>query len=1295
MARSTLAVALNALALTAAVLAQPSNPGPFNPPANGPRRADSTWTALADCTLHVRPGEALEHATIVFRDGRIVAVLPPEGGMGAEGEMAPARLPIGPRIIETTGKHVYPAFIDPFVEVDAPAPPADRPGRHWNEHVTPERTARDGGAGIDTATAEALRKIGFGAAAITPRGGIFRGSAAVVSLAAVPSDRSADRPPAYADDVYQSVAFSSGGSGYPGSQMGAVALIRQTFFDADWQQQARAEYGYNEPTNSLDALRRSQTEGRGPDRPRFVFDAQDELDALRIATIAREVKRRAIVLGTGTEFRRLEAIKADGLSFFLPLNFPRTPDASTPSRLESLELRDLMTWEQAPTNPRRLDAAGVTFALTTAKLRDRSQFLGNVRKAIKHGLSADKALAALTTIPADMLGIGDQLGSLDVGKRASVIIADGPIFDEKTRVHDLWIDGVRHEMYAPGTKLEGDWALTIPGAPEARRRLEIDSDNAVTVRRNDKTVKATKVQVDGNRLTFAFDHDPLDGPKGVFVMSAAIEKGADGTPARLLGQGIRGDGTPLAWSAEKLPRSLAGDWPIVFTGPDADSHPTCVLRADSDNNVSLVREQPGEPEAVVKIEGATWDGKSLACTLTKEHLGADCPDATLTATADWTTKPPTLAGTVKHPGGQFAFGARRRDAERWYAGTWRVVSLDGTPKPDGAPDQVRLEISQRRLTVAFSHQDKPDTRIEADDLKIDGATITFSHDLAPIGGEGKSQDVLKRAGAEIRGTGTLPDGSTHDYTLRQEFADARKDDGESVKDIPENLPTPFGPYGLDALPPQGTFVITNATLWTNTDQGVLTGATLVIKSGKVAGVFPMGNTGIVPLPADAVTIDGTGLHVTPGIIDCHSHTGISRGVNEGGQAVTAECRIQDVTNPDTTSWYWQLAGGVTAVNNLHGSANAIGGQSQTNKVRWGAARPNDMHFEGAAPGIKFALGENPRRANSGGQQRDFGGGATQAAARYPVSRMGVETLIRDRFTAAREYAAAFANASSRAAGTPPPRRDLELEALAEVLAGTRLIHCHSYRQDEIVMLCQVAGDFGFKIGTFQHILEGYKVADYVRDYSGGGSGFTDWWAYKVEVQDAIPGGLPLMHDVGAVVSFNSDSDELARRLNTEAAKAVKYGGLSEEDALKFVTLNPARQLRVDDRVGTLDVGKDADVAVWTGSPLSSFTRCAMTFVDGRRLFSLEQDAKHRETISKERQRLIQKVLSEGRPRESGDNADRPDGPPRSGPGGPPGGRGRRRPPQEEELIQRYYEDLMFRGKTANEPGECGCGFLHE
>ncbi len=1162
---------LHAVALSLAPLAafaQPSNPGPFNPPPNGPRRADSTWVALSDCTVHVKPGVVLEHASVVIRDGVIQGVLPAEPAMGGESGVLAPRLPIGPRVVDASGMHLYAAFVDPAVDVDVPAPTSERPGKHWNPNVTPERDARDAG-GLDAATSEALRKLGFATAGISPRGGVFKGWTAVVSLAKSPDDRSSDRPPIYRERALQGVSFEGGQGGYPGSQMGAIALIRQTLSDAADQQSRRMTQGLDGPRNALDELWQLQVEGSGPGAPVLLFDTSDELEALRAAKIAREFNRPALILGSGLEFRRLDAIKADGLGIILPLNFPRAPDVSTPARQDAVELRDLMTWEQAPTNPRRLARAGVSFSLTTAKLRDRPQFTANLRKAIRCGLTEDEALAALTTVPAEFLGVTSQVGTIEAGKRANIILADGPIFAEKTRLHAVYVDGRPHELYSPTTKLEGEWTVTVPGAPEANRRLLIDEDNAITVHMNDKSVKATRVQVEGSRASFSFDHQPLDGTEGVFVVSAAMERDDSGRPAKLSGQGIRASGEPFAWSAERR------------------------------------------------------------------------PDATV-------------------------------------LGRWRAFEIAGVD--DGNPDDNPL-VTIRRDAVSIRVGDKA---ARGEKVQVEGGTVSFEYDNKPFGEEGVWKDSARVEGDLLVGESVKPDGTTHAWKARRETREEPKKDDEdpSLRDIPERLVTPFGPYGLGALPKQASVAFVNATLWTNTDQGVIEHATLIISEGKIVAA------GADTRPPDGMpVIDCEGKHITPGIIDCHSHTGISRGVNEGGQAVTAECRIEDVTNPDTSNWYWQLAGGVTAVNNLHGSANAIGGQSQTNKVRWGVSHPDQMHFEGAKPGIKFALGENPRRANSG-PARDQGG-AGGGGARYPTSRMGVEMLIRDRFTAAREYAAARK-------GSNPPQRDLELDALAEILAGERLVHCHSYRQDEILMLCKVAQEFGFKIGTFQHILEGYKVADQVRDHSGGGSGFTDWWAYKMEVQDAIPGGLPLMHDVGAVVSFNSDSDELARRLNVEAGKAVKYGNVTEAEALKFVTLNPAKQLMVDSRVGALARGLDADIAVWSGPPMSTFSRCERTYVDGRELFSLGQDTAHRKTIAAERARLIQKLLAEPK-RPQGDNANAREGGP-GGAGGPagPGGR-RRRPPSEDEMraLQRQLEDLQFRGKTPNEPGVCGCGLEHE
>jgi N-acetylglucosamine-6-phosphate deacetylase len=386
----------------------------------------------------------------------------------------------------------------------------------------------------------------------------------------------------------------------------------------------------------------------------------------------------------------------------------------------------------------------------------------------------------------------------------------------------------------------------------------------------------------------------------------------------------------------------------------------------------------------------------------------------------------------------------------------------------------------------------------------------------------------------------------------------------------------------------------------NTDLLVVDGKIKSIGKGLSAGNDSNGSS---------VTVEGEGMHVTPGLIDCHSHTAVVGSVNEGTLPSSAMVRIHDVVNSETDNLYEQLAGGVTAANLLHGSANPIGGQNCVIKFRDGAA-PEDMVLKAAPEGIKFALGENVKQANWG----------EKFTTRFPQTRMGVRTFIQNRFMAAKQYLDAIA-----AGGEVPPRRDLELEALGEIIQGKRWIHCHSYRQDEILMLIRLMEGFGVKIATFQHVLEGYKVADEIAAHGAGGSTFSDWWAYKFEVYDAIPYNGSLMRERGVVVSFNSDSSELARRLYLEAAKAVKYGGTSEQEALKFVTLNPAKQLRIDKYVGSLEAGKDADFAIWSKSPLDYGTVCLQTWVDGKKYFDRSVNSERVSRLEKERSDLIAKA----------------------------------------------------------------------
>jgi imidazolonepropionase-like amidohydrolase len=413
-----------------------------------------------------------------------------------------------------------------------------------------------------------------------------------------------------------------------------------------------------------------------------------------------------------------------------------------------------------------------------------------------------------------------------------------------------------------------------------------------------------------------------------------------------------------------------------------------------------------------------------------------------------------------------------------------------------------------------------------------------------------------------------------------------------------------------AVPEQpGAVLVRNATIWTSGAAGVLENADLLVRRGKVAAV----GKGLAA-PAGALVVDGTGLHVTAGIIDAHSHTAVDGAVNEGTNAVTAEVRIGDVLDPDDVNIYRELAGGLTVANVLHGSANAIGGQNQVIKLRWGSSA-DALKFEGAPPGIKFALGENPKQSNWNPTEK-----------RFPQTRMGVQELIRERFQAARDYRRqAQEFAIQKRKGAVPPRTDLQLEAIAEILEGRRLVHSHSYRADEILMLIRLADEFGVKIATFQHALESYKVAAEVAKHGAGASMFCDWWAYKFEVYDAIPWAGAIDWQKGVVVSFNSDSNELARRLNLEAAKALRYGGVPAAEALKFVTLNPAQQLGIAARVGSVEVGKDADFVIWSGDPLSNRTICLQTWIDGRRYFDRAADLALRPALDEERKALIAKV----------------------------------------------------------------------
>lgn len=969
-------------------------------PPVGIRENTPSVHAFTNARIVVAPGKIIARGTLVVRNGVIEAM----------GENEP--VPVDARVWDMNGRTLYPGLIDLATDYGLPkAQPQQQAGgfdpfqaaprpdpvkgpAHWNPKV---RADYDASTEFqpDARTAEKLRSQGLTLVLSVPQRGLFRGTSALVSLGDGPaSDLVIKRNVAQHITFEQTPGFFGG---YPNSLMGVIALIRQTWLDADWYRKAQETYAKYPDRNkrpetnaALEALQ-DAVAGRQP----VVMEASSDLNVLRAAKIAREFNLNVWILGSGQEYRRLDAIRATRLPIIVPLNFPEPPTVDTPEEALTVTLEELRHWDAAPENPGRLAKAQIPFALTSAQLKDQATFLAQVRKAIERGLSADAALAALTTTPARWLGLDHRFGTLEKGKVANIVVTDGDLFAEKTKIQEVWIDGKRFEVKPPpSTDARGVWTVAIAVEPgqEGTLSLKGDVDKPTgTLNLKGKEMRLSSVTYSMGRLAFAVATDSI-GWSGTTTFSGAVSE------TEIHGVGTKPDGASLAWKA--------------------------------------TRKEPYKPE----------------------------PD---------TTKP-------------------------------KEVKMASFP------------------------------------------------------------DVF-----------------------------------------------PPGEFGRPKQPEQPqTLLIKNATLWTQGPQGKLEGADMLVTRGKITRI----GKGLTA-PAGTVVIDASGKHVTPGMIDAHSHTALA-SVNEGGQAITAETRTEDVIDPDDIWIYRQLAGGTTAANQLHGSANPIGGQNSVVKWRWGGL-PEDLLLQGAPPGIKFALGENVKQSNF------LPGG--RPSTRYPQTRMGVEQIIRDEFKAALDYERAWKEWEKDRTKIPP-RKDLQAEAVLEILKGKRLVHAHSYRQDEILMLARVAEEFGFKIATFQHVLEGYKVAEAIARHGAGASTFSDWWAYKIEAWDAIPGNGPLMHAQGVVVSYNSDNSQLATRLNWEAAKAVKFG-LSEEEALKFVTINPARQLRVDDRIGSLEVGKDADFVIWSGNPLNTFSRCEQTWIDGRKYFDREEDRRLQEQIQKERAVLVQKILA--------------------------------------------------------------------
>ena len=542
--------------------------------------------------------------------------------------------------------------------------------------------------------------------------------------------------------------------------------------------------------------------------------------------------------------------------------------------------------------------------------------------------------------------------------------------------------------------------------------------------------------------------------------------------------------------------------------------------------------------------------------------------------------------------------------ENWVQGTKNSINSLSKKDIRGTytltTDEKKFDISIAGNINKLKATVKVDTLIYDSKLSYKDDWVTISITDKETKDVYNSTALIEKNHSNFSGILILPDGTQTKFTAlkKEEKKEEKKEkQKEEKKSDFETVPLtyPNVGYGYLERPQKQTILFKNATVWTNEEVGILTETDVLVKNGKIEKIGKNLASG------NLLTIDATGKHLTTGIIDEHSHIAAT-SINEGGQNSSAEVTIEDVLDPEDINIYRNLAGGVTAIQILHGSANPIGGRSAIIKPRWGADAKG-LLYKDAPKFIKFALGENVKQSN------------WQSYSRFPQTRMGVEQLYVNYFTRAKEY-------EVKKLSGKPYRYDLEMEVLVEILNKERFISCHSYVQSEINMLMKVAERFNFRINTFTHILEGYKVADKMREHGVGGSTFSDWWAYKYEVKDAIPYNASIMAAAGVTVAINSDDAEMSRRLNQEAAKSIKYGGMSEEEAWKMVTLNPAKLLHLDDKVGSIKVGKDADLVLWSDHPLSVYAIAEKTLIEGAVYFDIEKDKLQRTAIKEEKNKLI-------------------------------------------------------------------------
>ena len=950
---------------------------------DGVKTKDYQYNVFKNANIHASNG-MISNGTLIEKDGKIIEIgvnlNPPKNSV----------------VYDLKGQYIYPSFVETHSSFGVKKPQRKSSGRssqyepsrngyYWNDHIL-----SDYNSFIDynynQKEAKEYRDIGFGVVNSHRNDGIHRGTSFSIGLIDGQNESYRVLSQKTAEHYSFSRSLTSGQS-YPSSTMGAIALIRQLHYDSNWYSQGESI----SKDLALEAVIKNK------ELPKF-FDANDKLNVYRAAKLSEEFNLNFIIKGSGKEYENVRELKKFQNTLIIPVNFPKAFDASNSKLNDKLTINQLRYWNQAPANLGILEKNGVKFSITSSDLKNKREFLSNIKKAIKNGLSEKAALEALTIIPARSINLDNKIGKLEKGYYANFLITSGPIFGDKTAINENWVKGQRHII---------------------KNTDKVDLDGTYTIQINDKSYE--------------------------IMISNSLSK-----PSTK----IRRDSIDI-----KSKVSLVDDW-LSLTLFDS------------------IDKKPSFAQISTKINSST----SLSGT------GSDFNN------------------------NNFSFTTSKKKVEN---------------------------------------------------------------------------DIKSKKSAKS------------------------KSDSSFVS----NITFPNVGFGINSLPNSQSIHFKNATLWTNETDGIIKNSDIIINNGKIIAIGKNLET-----PTDFKVIDATDKHITSGIIDEHSHMAAS-SINEGGHNSSAEVSIMDVINPDDINIYRNLAGGVTSAQILHGSANPIGGQSAIIKLKWGS-EINDMYFEGAAPFIKFALGENVKQSNWSG-------------SRFPQTRMGVEQVFIDHFDRAKEYAKIWTDYNSlsprQKRSVAKPRFDDELETLWEILRGDRFVSSHSYVQSEINMLMKVAEKFNFRINTFTHILEGYKVADKMAEHGVGGSTFSDWWGYKYEVNDAIPYNASIMHNAGVTVALNSDNSELSRRLNLEAAKAVKYGDVSEEEAWKFVTLNPAKLLHIDDKVGSLKIGKDADIVVWSGHPMSLFTKTEQTYIEGALYFDKDNHQQKLKEIKDEKSILIQQMLGENLP----------------------------------------------------------------